>query len=325
MKDNILVTGGAGYIGSQFCKVASQYYNIIVYDNLSTGLKDFVKWGELVVGDLNDYDLLVNTFKKYNPIAVIHFAASIEVGESVLNPIKYYDNNVVNTLNLLKAMINCNIKNIIFSSSAAIFGLADTPILNENTIKNPLNAYGRSKYIVEQIFEDYKNSYDLNYTCLRYFNASGADPDCELGESHLPSNHLIPIIIDNYKNNKITKIFGGDWNTKDGSPVRDYIHVYDLATAHILALEKMLKNNKSININLGTGNGFSVLEIIKKVEEVLGEKVEYEIVGRRAGDAECSICDNKLAKEYLGWNIKYNDVKDHILHTWNWMTKMFYK
>ena len=174
MKDTILVTGGAGYIGSQFCKVASRYYNIVVYDNLSTGLKDFVKWGELVVGDLNNYELLVGTFKKYNPIAVIHFAASIEVGESVLNPIKYYDNNVVNTLNLLKAMINCNIKNIIFSSSAAIFGLADAPILNENTVKNPLNAYGRSKYIVEQILEDYKNSYGLNYTCLRYFNASAS-------------------------------------------------------------------------------------------------------------------------------------------------------
>lgn len=321
MKDTILVTGGAGYIGSQFCKYASNYYNIIVYDNLSSGKKEFVRWGDLVINDLNNYEILKETLHKYKPMAVVHFAASLEVGESVKNPIKYYDNNVVNTLNLFKAMVECDVKNIIFSSSAAIFGLTKDGILSENTEKNPLNAYGRSKYIVEQLLEDYKNAYGLNYTCLRYFNASGADPDGELGESHFPSNHLIPIIIDNYKNNKITKVFGADWNTKDGSPVRDYIHVYDLAVAHVLALKKMLENKRSININLGTGNGFSVLEIIKKTEEIIGDKIKYEVVGRRSGDAEMSVCNNSLAKSYLNWQVKYVDVKDHILHTWLWMNK----
>ena len=294
-----------------------------MYDNLSTGNKKFVKWGELVEADLSNYNNIKNVLTKYKPVAVIHFAASTSVDESIKNPIKYYENNVINTLNLLKAMAVCDVKNIIFSSSAAVFGLTDEKILSENTQKIPLNAYGRSKYIIEQLLEDYKKAYNINYTCLRYFNASGVDPDNETGESHIPYTHLIPIVLDNYKNNRTTKIFGGDWDTKDGTCVRDYIHIYDLATAHILALNKMLENNKSISINLGTGKGFSVLEIIKKAEEVVGDRIKYEIVARRDGDAGISVCDNALAKSYLGWTIKYNDVKDHILHTWNWMNRFY--
>ena len=322
MNNTILVTGGAGYIGSHFCKYAKQQgYNIIVYDNLSTGRQEFVKWGELIVGDLNNYILLNDTLKKYNPIAIVHFAASIEVGESVTNPYKYYLNNVFNTLNLLKAMVENNIKNIIFSSTAAIFGISKDSIIKEDTEQNPINPYGQSKLMVEKILEDFRRAYNINYTALRYFNASGADPDCELGETHKPANHLISIVLEGYKLNKTIKVFGGDWNTKDGTCIRDYIHVYDLATAHILALKKMLETKQSKKINLGIGKGFTVLEIIKIAEFIVNDKIKYEITNRRDGDPECVICDNNLAKTYLNWNIKYSDVKEHIKHTWNWLNK----
>lgn len=318
----ILVTGGAGYIGSHFCKIAKKNgYNPVVFDNLSTGRRDFVKWGDLIEGDLHDRDLLVETFKKYKPIAVVHFAASIEVGESVINPYKYYDNNVVATLVLLKAMVDCKINNIIFSSTAATFGMPKESIIDENTPQIPINPYGESKLMVEKILEDFNKAYGLNYTALRYFNASGGDLECELGETHQPANHIIPIVLEKYMKNEEVKVFGGDWKTKDGTCIRDYIHVNDLANAHILALEKMLKFNKSKKINLGSGAGFSVLEIIEKAEKVVKNKIKYKIVERRAGDPECLICDNKLAKEYLGWNIEFNDVVNHISHTWNWLNK----
>lgn len=318
----ILVTGGAGYIGSHFCKEAYKNgYNVVVFDNLSTGKKEFVKWGELIVGDLNDYNLIVKTLNTYKPVCVVHFAASIEVGESVKNPAKYYKNNVINTLNLLKAMNECNIKNIVFSSTASIFYVPDGSKINENATKLPQNPYAKTKLMVENILEDFAIAYDLKYTCLRYFNASGADPDGELGETHFPPNHLITIVLDNYKNNKITKIFGNNYPTKDGTCIRDYVHVSDLATAHILAIEKMLETRQSVKINLGTGNGYSVLEIIKATENVLNTKVNYEIVDRRVGDPACLICDNSFAKEYLGWTPKYLNVEEHISHAWGWMNK----
>lgn len=320
--NTILIAGGAGFIGSHFCKMASKYkYSTVVYDNLSTGKKEFVKYGDFIEGDLHNYELLVKTLKKYNPIAVINFAASIKVGESVQNPYKYYNNNVVATLTLLKAMIDCNIKNIVFSSTAATFGIPNDNIINENTPQNPINPYGTSKLIVEKILEDFRKAYNLNYTVLRYFNASGSDPECEFGEVNDPPCHLIPIILERYKKNEEIKIFGGDWNTKDGTCIRDYIHVNDLANAHILALRKMLDTKQSIKLNLGSGKGFSVLEIIKKTEEVIGDKVKYQITTRREGDPESLVCDNTQAKQYLGWNIEFTDIKDHILHTWNWINK----
>lgn len=322
MNNTIIVTGGAGYIGSHFCKIAKkQGYNPVVFDNLSTGTKEFVKYGDFIKGDLRDYNLLVETFKKYNPISIMHFAAFIEVGESVKDPYKYYDNNVSSTLNLIKAMIDCNIKNIIFSSTAATFGMPKNSVINENTPQKPINPYGESKLMVEKILEDFRKAYNINYTILRYFNASGADPEGELGEIHEPSNHLIPIVLERYKKGEEIEIFGGDWNTKDGTCIRDYIHVNDLANAHILALQKMLETNSSKKINLGSGNGFSVLEIIKKSEEIISDKIKYKIVKRREGDPECLICDNTFAKKYLGWNIEFKDVKSHILHTWNWINK----
>lgn len=320
MNNTLLVTGGAGYIGSHFCKYAKQQgYNVVVYDNLSSGRKEFVKWGELIIGDLNNYNLLNETFRKYKPMAVIHFAASIEVGESVINPYKYYDNNVVNTLNLLKSMIENDVKNIIFSSTAAIFGMPKNDIINENTEQNPINPYGQSKLMVEKILEDFNKAYNINYTALRYFNASGCDPDGELGEVHEPANHLISIVLERYKAGKEISVFGGDWNTRDGTCIRDYIHVCDLASAHILALKKMLETKESKKINLGTGIGFSVLEIIKTAEKVVNDKINYKIVDRREGDPETLICDSTFAQQYLGWKIQYDNVNDHITHAWNWV------
>lgn len=322
--ETILVTGGAGYIGSHFCKVAKQNgYNPVVYDNLSTGFRNLVKWGELVEGDIKNTDLLTETFKKYEPIAVVHFAACSQVGESMKNPYKYYENNVCGTLNLLKTMIDCNIKNIIFSSTAAIFGIPEHLPINENTPKNPINPYGKSKLMIENILEDFDKSYGLKYTALRYFNASGSDPDCETGECHNPETHLIPIVCQTAlgKREKM-QIFGSDYNTKDGTCVRDYIHVMDLANAHVLALEKMLESQKSQKINLGTNNGFSNLEIMKAAEEVVGHEINYTIGERRIGDPDTLICDNSFAKEYLNWTIKYNDVKDHIRHTINWQKNL---
>lgn len=320
----LLVVGGAGFIGSHFCKVANKEfgYNIIVYDNLSTGKKEFTKWGKLIIGDLSNYDLIFQTIKKYNPIAVVHFAAFMQVGESVINPYKYYDNNVANTLNLLKAMNECSIKNIIFSSTAAIFGRPNTKFINENTIKSPINPYGRSKLMIEQILDDFDIAYGIKNICLRYFNASGADPACEIGEIHQPAIHLIPIILEKYKKKEILNIFGGDWNTKDGTCIRDYIHVYDLAIAHILALEKLIGNKQSMKINLGSGNGFSVLDIVKTTEKIINDKINYKIVDRREGDPEILVCDNQLALKYLNWKIKYKNVEDHILHQWNLVNKI---
>ena len=320
MKETILVVGGAGYIGSHFCKEANKNgYHIVVFDNLSTGKKEFAKYGSLVVGDLNDYNLIVEVLKKYKPAVVVHFAASIEVGESVKNPCKYYENNVINTINLLKAMNECGCKNIIFSSTASIFYSQYGVKIDENTTKLPQNPYAKTKLMVENILDDFAVAYGFKYICFRYFNAAGADPDGDLGETHQPFSHLIPIVLNNYKNNKVIKIFGNDYDTRDGTCIRDYIHVSDLARAHVLAVEKILNTDKSIKINLGTGNGYSVLEIIKSTEIVLNTKLNYEITERREGDPAYLVCDNSLADEYLGWKPKYMDVKEHILHTWNWM------
>lgn len=319
----LLVTGGAGYIGSHFCKIAKRNgFEVVVYDNLSTGNRNFVKWGDLVVADLHDYFSLVETMQKYQPLAVIHFAASIEVGESVTNPAKYYDNNVISTLNVLRAMLACKVKHIIFSSTSATYGIPDNASIGEDTPQKPINPYGASKLMVEQILADFSHAYELDYTALRYFNASGGDPEGELGETHQPSNHLIPIVLESvlYPERKL-KVFGGDWHTPDGSCIRDYIHVNDLATAHLLALHKLQQTGQSKCINLGIGKGFSVLEIIKAAEEVTGHKISYEVVGRRAGDPEALICDNTLAKQYLGWQPQYLDVHEHVLHTWNWLQK----
>lgn len=314
----VLVTGGAGYIGSHTCKLlARNGYNPVVYDNLSTGHREFVKWGDFIEGELNDGQKIRKTLEIYKPNAVIHFAASAYVGESVLNPLKYYVNNVSGTLSLLEAMIDFNIKNIVFSSTCATYGVPDKKRIDENTHQEPINPYGRSKLMVEKILSDLDAINLINYVALRYFNAAGADPDGEIGELHLPETHLIPLAIQSTGNSNKLKVFGSDFKTADGTAVRDYIHVNDLASAHIKAIEYLDGGAQSTQINLGTGNGTSVQMIIKALEN-LGIPVNYEYGNRRDGDPAYLVADNEKSSRVLGWSAEYNNIQDIIKTAVNW-------
>ena len=319
MSDNILVIGGAGYIGSHMVKLLDKKdYNVIVYDNLSTGYKDLVTVDNFVKGDLSDYNKLVSTFNDYDIDAVMHFAAFIEVGESVENPSKYYNNNLVNVINLLDAMVISDVKKFIFSSTAAVYGQPDTIPIKENGDKDPINPYGKSKLMVEDILEDYDNAYNLNYTSFRYFNASGADECGEIGELHDPETHLIPLVLKTAlgEREKIY-IFGMDYDTRDGSCIRDYIHVNDLANAHLKGLERLINGGSSETFNLGSGKGYSVKEIINKSKEITGIDFEIEKTDRRKGDPAVLIADSSRAEEILGWEPKY-DLESIISTAWNW-------
>jgi UDP-glucose-4-epimerase GalE len=320
---NIIVTGGAGYIGSHTCKVLKQKkYNPITIDNLSTGHLQAVKFGPFIEGDINNYDLLVDIFKKHKPIAVMHFAADAIVTESMKDPKKYYTNNVMNTINLLNAMIECNIENIIFSSTCAIFGDPKyTPICEEHP-KNPISPYGKSKLMIEEILKDYSSSYSLNFAALRYFNAAGADVDLEIGENHQNETHLIPIAIENALNIRdILHVYGFDFETKDKTAIRDYVHVLDLAEAHIKALEYIIKNKESLTLNLGTEMGFSVLEIITMVEEISGKKLKIKLTNKRKGDPAKLFANAKRAKNLLNWNLKYSNLETIITSAYKWHQK----
>jgi UDP-glucose-4-epimerase GalE len=320
---NIIVTGGAGYIGSHTCKVLKQKnYNPITIDNLSTGHMEAVKFGPLIKGDTNDFDLLVDTFKKYKPIAVMHFAADAIVTESMKDPKKYYTNNVKNTINLLNAMIETSIKNIIFSSTCAIFGNPKYTPICEDHPKNPISPYGKSKLMIEEILQDYNMSYSLNFASLRYFNAAGADIDLEIGEKHENETHLIPIAIENALNIRdCMHVYGSDFETKDKTAIRDYIHVLDLASAHIKALEYIIKNKKSLTLNLGTEKGFSVLEIINMVEKISGKKLKIKLTNKREGDPAELYANAKKAKKLLNWELKYSNLKTIITSAYEWHQK----
>jgi UDP-glucose 4-epimerase len=323
MKKPILVTGGAGYIGSHTVKeLIKQKFEVVVYDNLSSGHKWAVdKKAKLVVGDLLDTKKLENTFKKYKPQAVIHFAGLIEVGESVENPQKYYINNIVGTLSLLDAMIKTKIKNIVFSSSAAVYGNPVTIPIKENDIKEPTNPYGHTKKIIEDILNDYSVAYGISSVSLRYFNASGADKEGKLGESHSPETHLIPRILDSLIKEREIGIFGNTYKTKDGTCIRDYIHVEDLALAHILAINFLKENKGKFAFNLGSGKGFSVKEIIKSAENVTDRKAKIAVKPKRKGDPAVLLADISLAKKKLRWSPRYSEI-DYILETaWDWEQK----
>jgi UDP-glucose-4-epimerase GalE len=320
----LLVTGGAGYIGSHFCKMAKKHgYVPVSYDNLSTGFEKLVKWGDFVKGDLRDYELLRKIFDRYKPVSVVHFSAYSQVKESMRDPYKYYENNVCSTLNLLKAIVDSNVENLIFSSTAAIFGRPETMPISENAPKNPINPYGKTKLVIENMLEDFESGYGLRYTSLRYFNVSGGDPDYETGECHNPETHLIPIVCQAALGIRDgIQIYGNDYNTRDGTCVRDYIHVVDLVGAHLLALDKMLETGKSQRINLGSNRGFSNLEIVKAAEKVVGHGINYTFASRAAGDPDVLICDNTFAREYLGWKIEFGDVEKHIEHAMNWQRRL---
>lgn len=316
---NILVIGGAGYIGSHTVRMlAKQGYNPVVFDNLSKGHREAVAAYPFELGDLGDKTRLSEVFKKYNIEAVMHFAAFIEVGESVKEPSKYYHNNVAKVLNLLDAMVENNIKYFVFSSTAATFGEPVKEKIDETHPQLPINPYGNTKLMVEKMLADFDTAYGLKATALRYFNASGADDSGEIGESHNPESHLIPIVLQAAAGKRSSiKMFGDDYPTPDGTCVRDYVHVNDLARAHILALEKMFKENKSERFNLGSGNGFSVAELVKEAKKITGVNFKVEVAPRRAGDPAVLVADSTKAQQVLGWKPQYSLTR--IIETaWNW-------
>lgn len=316
-----LVCGGAGYIGSHMVKMlASLGHEVITFDNLSTGYRDAVKWGGFIQGDLlNPLDLNA-MFIDYEFDAVIHFAARSLVGESQQNPALYYRNNVVGTVNLLDAMRKHDVKRIIFSSTAAVYGNPVTATISEDHPKKPINVYGRSKLMVEGILKDYADAYGIDSVCLRYFNAAGADPDGEAGERHEPETHLIPNIIRSLlgQNENGLKVFGDDYDTDDGTCVRDYIHINDLCSAHLLAAQYLGDNKGASAFNLGNGTGFSVKQVIQAVERVSGCNVAYEMLGRREGDPAVLVADASLAHQKLGWSPTVADIEPIIRTAWNW-------
>jgi UDP-glucose 4-epimerase len=323
---NILVVGGAGYIGSHMVKLLSknQTNNVVVLDNLTTGFKDSVKYGHLVIGDLADTNLLENLFSEYSFDGVMHFAANSLVGESVVQPSKYYRNNVANTLNLLDTMVRHNVKNFIFSSTAATFGEPKYTPIDEKHPQNPINPYGSSKLMVERILKDYSDAHQLNSICLRYFNACGADPEGEIGECHDPETHLIPLILQAASGRrKSITVFGRDYQTPDGTCIRDYIHINDLCSAHALALDLLMseKQQGALAYNLGNGQGYSVQEVINVVKEVVA-KDDYQLTveegQRRDGDPAILVADANKATKELKWKPKYGDLQTIIRHAWQW-------
>ena len=320
---NVLVTGGAGYIGSHACKMLARAgYIPIVFDNLVNGHRWAVKWGPLEEGDIADRKRLDTVVKKYKPKTIMHFAAEAYVEESIKNPGKYYRNNVAGTLVLLETMRDNLIKNIILSSSCATYGIPEQIPIPEEHPQNPINPYGFSKFMCEQMIKDFSKAHDMQFVILRYFNAAGADPETEIGETHEPETHLIPLVLDvAIKKQKYIKIFGTDYDTHDGTCIRDYIHVSDLANAHLLALEYLRNGGKSDIFNLGNGSGFSVREVIKTVETVTGKNIKCIEQQRRKGDPPILIGSSKKAKEILGWEARYDKLENIINTAFEWHKK----
>ncbi len=321
----ILVIGGAGYIGSHMVKMLSLAgHHVVTLDNLSTGYRDAVKYGDFIEGDIADSTILDEVFSSSQFDAVMHFASNIEVGESVINPGKYFRNNFSNTLNLLDAMVRHDVKHFIFSSTAAIFGEPEYVPIDERHPKKPINPYGLSKLMVEQALENYEIAHGLQSVCLRYFNAAGADVDGELGERHIPETHLIPLILQAASGRReAISVFGQDYETSDGSCVRDYIHIADLCSAHLLALTKLINGSGSKRYNLGNGNGFSVKQVIDVVKQVSGKNFKVVEADRRAGDPASLVADSTLAQSELGWKPVYADLSIIVDHAWQWEKNFF--
>jgi len=307
----VLVVGGAGFIGSHTAKLLyKQGFEPIVYDNLSTGHLSSVRWGPFIEGDILDTQSLVETIETYRPAAVIHFAASAYVGESVENPAKYYANNVNGTHSLLEACRRAGADKLIFSSSCAVYGTPDHLPIRECETRRPINPYGRTKLIAEHMLADYSAAYGLHYVALRYFNASGADPERELGEWHDPETHLIPrALLAASGSIDVLEVYGDDYNTPDGTCIRDYIHVVDLARAHVLAVEYLLAGGADLAVNLGTGHGTSIKEIVNAIGRVCGYPVPVAMRARRAGDPPALYAASDLAAEKLGFRALYSDIE----------------
>ncbi|MBF2088575.1 MAG: UDP-glucose 4-epimerase GalE [Synechococcales cyanobacterium K44_A2020_017] len=322
-KPTVLVTGGAGYIGSHAVDQLKQAgYHVVVLDNLVYGHRDLVETVlnvDLIVGDISDRALLDQVFQDYSVAAVIHFAAYAYVGESATNPAKYYRNNVSGTLTLLEAMVAAGVKRLVFSSTCATYGVPQEIPIPENHPQAPINAYGQTKLMVETILKDFDSAYGLKSICFRYFNAAGADPQGRLGEDHNPETHLIPLaLMTALGRRESLSIFGTDYPTDDGTCIRDYIHVCDLADAHILGLEHLLKGGDSDIFNLGNGGGFSVRQVIEATERVTGRPVPAVECDRRPGDPPALVGSGQKAAAVLGWDPKYPDLDDMIRHAWQW-------
>ncbi len=316
----IAVVGGAGYIGSHVNQMLHrQGYETVVFDNLVYGHREAVKQGILEIGDLENKERLEEVFRRYPIDAVFHFAAYAYVGESVKNPSKYYNNNVANTLHLLDTMVKYGVNTIIFSSTCATYGVPAQIPIEEETEQRPINPYGASKRMVERILSDYHYAYGLNYCCLRYFNAAGADPAGEIGESHTPETHLIPLILAAAAGDRENiQVFGTDYPTRDGSCIRDYIHVVDLAEAHIRAMNYLHRGGDSACFNLGNGTGHSVLEVIEAARKATGREISVILDKKRPGDPPALVGCAKKAEKELGWFPRYKDIETIVSHAWNW-------
>jgi UDP-glucose-4-epimerase GalE len=319
----VLVTGGAGYIGSQTAKALSKAgHESVVLDNLATGHRETVKWGPFIEGDVGDKALLEKVIKEHRIEAVLHFAASLLVGESMTDPHKYFWNNVVNTLTLLDTMKACGVEHIVFSSSAAIYGNPETDLIPESHAKRPVNPYGESKLSMERAIHWYGVAYGIRGVALRYFNAAGADLEGELGEEHDPETHLIPLVIKAALGQRpAVEIYGTDYPTPDGTAIRDYIHIVDLADAHVRALEHLGAGGESAELNLGTGRGHSVREVVAGVSRICGGRVPAKDAPRRAGDSAVLVADPAKAQQLLGWRAQHSDLDTIIQSAWKWHSK----
>jgi UDP-glucose 4-epimerase len=316
----VLVTGGAGYIGSHACKALSQAgYTPVTYDNLVTGWQDAVKFGPFEQGDLMDRARLDEVFAKHQPVAVMHFAALSQVGEAMAKPGKYWSNNVTGSLTLIEAAVAAGCLDFVFSSTCATYGEHDNVVLDETTSQHPLNAYGASKRAIEDILRDFEAAHGLRHVIFRYFNVAGADPDGEVGEFHRPETHLVPLMLDaiDGKRDGLT-VFGTDYETPDGTCIRDYVHVCDLVDAHVLGLDGLEQGKGSRVFNLGTGSGFSVFEVIEQSKSVTNRPVPYTVGARRAGDCTKLVSGSVRAETELGWNPKRSTLEIMISDAWRW-------
>lgn len=315
----VLITGGAGYIGSHCNRYfAEKGVETVVLDDLSSGHREAVTYGRFVEGDFGDRGLLDKVLGAEKFDGIIHFAAFIDVAESVAEPAKYYENNVVKMKTLLDAAVAHGVKHFVFSSTAAVFGEPEYVPIDESHPKKPINAYGATKLIGEQMLADYGRAYGLRSCSFRYFNAAGDSADGRIGEAHNPEHHLIPLVLRASLANKAMKVFGTDYDTRDGSCIRDYVHVEDLAEAHYLGLKYIMENDGNHAFNLGSSEGFSVLEILHEAERVTGEPVPHDIADRRPGDPAVLIASNKKAKDVLGWEPKRSEVQTILRDAWNW-------
>jgi UDP-glucose 4-epimerase len=319
----ILVSGGAGYVGSHAVKeLQKEGFRCLVVDNLVYGHSQFVKDAELIEGDSGNSELLEKIFRQNEIEAVMHFAAYAYVGESVTDPAKYYQNNVVSTLSLLKAMVKAKVNKIIFSSTCATYGNPQEIPITEDHPQDPINPYGATKLMVERILRDFDQPYGLKSVVFRYFNAAGADPDGEIGEWHEPETHLIPLVLDVAAGTRDTvQIYGTDYPTPDGTCIRDYIHVTDIAQAHLLGLRELMTGKPSNVFNLGNGGGFSVCEVIQTAEKVTGQKIKATETSRRPGDPPALVGSAQKAQQVLGWKPQFPDLESILQTAWNWHQK----